>query len=146
MSVENKLGVRMISRRSFVLIGVGVTTTRVRKARAQKFADEVKSDSIKESDIEQRRKLNEMARQKTPSRQEVIEELREDRRTLQKAKSKGIEIGDSEIDEVCARMTERMHMTPQQLNDSLAKSGIDVGSFREKIRVDLTRRALRPNP
>jgi len=52
------------------------------------------------------------------SRQEVIEELREERRTLQEAKSKGIEIKDSEIDQAYAAMARRMHMTPQQMNGS----------------------------
>jgi hypothetical protein len=145
--VENGSGSRMFSRRSFVFVGVGLAGACARRAWAQQAADGVDGEPITESDVRNRLRLYEVAiPQRAPSREAIIEELRKDRRTLQEAKSRGIEIADADVDKVYAEMAARAHMTVQQMKDSMARAGVDVGYVRQRIRVDLARMTLGPPP
>jgi parvulin-like peptidyl-prolyl isomerase len=136
----------MFSRRSFVFVGFGLAG--VRHAWAQQAADGVDGEPIMESDIRNRLRLLELssATRKAPPREAVMEELREDRRILQEAKSRGIEIADADVDEAVAQTAARLHMTVQHFSDLFAKIGLDVGAYRERLRVQLTRKALGPPP
>src|SRR5450755_3498929 len=63
-------------------------------------------------DIEQRAKLITTSTHKTPTRQEVIQELIDDRIKLAKARTYGFEVPDSEVDQAFANMAKNQHITP----------------------------------
>jgi peptidyl-prolyl cis-trans isomerase SurA len=93
---------------------------------------------ITELDIAQRTKLLAESTRKTPARQEVIEELINDRLKISKAKSYGFEIPDKEIDEAFNSMATRQHLTPQQFEQVLQRSGIMPSALKARIRAEMT--------
>ena len=93
---------------------------------------------ITELDIAQRTKLLAESTHKTPPRQEVIEELINDRLKISKAKSYGFEVPDKEIDETYQSMAARQRLSPQQFDQVLQRSGITPSALKARIRADLT--------
>lgn len=89
-------------------------------------------------DIEQRTKLMATSTHKTPTRQEVIQELIDDRIKIAKAKSYGFEIGDTEVDEAFNNMAKAQHLTTQQFTQMLEHSGLAAGTIKARIRAELT--------
>jgi len=89
-------------------------------------------------DIEQRAKLMASATHKTPTRQEVIQELIDDRLKIAKAKSYGFEIGDQEVDQAFANMAKVQHLTVQQFTQLVERAGIAPGTLKARIRAELT--------
>jgi len=93
---------------------------------------------ITELDIAQRAKLIAETTHKTPARQEVIEELINDRLKLSKAKSYGFEVPDKDIDEAYRNMATRQHLTPQQFDQMLARTGIAPAALKARLRAEIT--------
>jgi len=93
---------------------------------------------ITELDIAQRSKLIAESTHKTPARQEVIDELINDRIKLSKAKSYGFEVPDKEIDEAYQTMATRQHLSAQQFDQMLQRSGILPATLKARIRAELT--------
>ncbi|HZN28366.1 MAG TPA: SurA N-terminal domain-containing protein, partial [Xanthobacteraceae bacterium] len=89
-------------------------------------------------DIEQRSKLTQLSTHKTPSRQEVLEELINERLKVREGKRWGLEVSTSEVDAAFATMAGRMRNTPEQLTQGLAKSGINANTLKAKIKADIT--------
>ena len=107
-------------------------------ARAQVIVVIVNGEPITALDIEQRSKLTELSTHKTPTRQEVLDELINEKLKVREAKKFGLEISSSEVDTAFATMAGRMRLTAQQLTEQLAKSGIHVGTLKARIKADLT--------
>jgi peptidyl-prolyl cis-trans isomerase SurA len=107
-------------------------------ARAQQVVVIVNGDPITALDIEQRSKLTVLSTHKTPTRQEVIEELINERLKIREGKRWGLEISTSEVDSAFATMAGRMRNTPEQLTQGLAKSGINANTLKAKIKADMT--------
>jgi peptidyl-prolyl cis-trans isomerase SurA len=107
-------------------------------ARAQQVVVIVNGDPITALDIEQRTKLTVLSTHKTPTRQEVIEELINERLKIREGKRWGLEISTSEVDSAFATMAGRMRNTPEQLTQGLAKSGINANTLKAKIKADMT--------
>lgn len=93
---------------------------------------------ITELDIAQRTKLLAESTHKTPSRHDVIDELINDRIKLSKAKSYGFEIPDKDVDEAYRSMATRQHLSPQQFDQVLQRSGILPATLKARIRAELT--------
>lgn len=89
-------------------------------------------------DIEQRAKLIATSTHKTPTRQEVIQELIDDRIKIAKARSYGFEVPDAEVDQAFANMAKNQHITPQQLSQVVERSGISPSTIKARIRAELT--------
>jgi peptidyl-prolyl cis-trans isomerase SurA len=106
-------------------------------ATAQQVVVIVNGEPITALDIEQRTKLIQMSSRKTAPRQEVIDELIDEKLKVREAKRWGLEISDSEVDQALATMAARMHYTPEQLEQGLAKSGIHIYTLKHRIRADL---------
>ena len=107
-------------------------------ARAQVIVVIVNGEPITALDIEQRSKLTELSTHKTPTRQEVLDELINEKLKVREAKKFGLEISSSEVDTAFATMAGRMRLTAQQLTEQLAKSDIHVGTLKARIKADLT--------
>jgi len=106
--------------------------------RAQQVVVIVNGDPITALDIEQRSKLVQISTHKTPPRQEVLDELINERLKVREGKKFGLEVGTSEVDTAFATMAGRMRHTPEQLTQALAKSGINANTLKAKIKADIT--------
>ena len=106
-------------------------------ARAQQVVIVVNGEPITALDIEQRSKLTQISTKKTPSRQEVIDELVVEKLKVREAKKWGLEVTTSEVDQAYASMASRMQSTPDQLTQQLGRSGINPATLKHRIRADI---------
>jgi peptidyl-prolyl cis-trans isomerase SurA len=119
------------------LLAIGVSASGT-AARAQQVVVIVNGEPITALDIEQRTKLNQLSTHKAPTRQEVLDELINEKLKVREAKKLGLEISSSEVDTAFASMASRMRLTAEQLTEQLAKSGIHVATLKARIKTDLT--------
>ena len=89
-------------------------------------------------DIEQRAKLIAESTHKTPTRQEVISDLIDDRLKISKAKFYGFEVSDAEVNEAFANMAKNQHISPDQFSQFLGRSGISPTTVKARIRAEIT--------
>jgi peptidyl-prolyl cis-trans isomerase SurA len=106
-------------------------------AWAQQVVVIVNGSPITTYDIEQRAKFTSMATHKTPARQEVIEELIDEKLKVQVGQRYKVEVTDAEVETAYAAMGQRMHFTPQQLTQALAHGGVDAITLKSRIRADI---------
>jgi peptidyl-prolyl cis-trans isomerase SurA len=106
--------------------------------RAQQVVVIVNGEPITALDIEQRGKLIQLSTHKAPTRQEVLDELINEILKVREAKKWGLEIPNSEVDSAYATMASRMRLTPEQLTEHLAKSGVHTTTLKARIKADLT--------
>ena len=93
---------------------------------------------ITELDIQQRTKLISVSTHKTPTRQQVINELIDDRLKISRAKFYGFEVGEAEVNNAFQGMATRQHITPQQFSQMLERAGISPSTLKARIRAELT--------
>jgi peptidyl-prolyl cis-trans isomerase SurA len=108
------------------------------RAPAQYVVLIVNGEVITDYDIEQRTKFNTLSTHKTPARQEVIEELIDEKLKVQISRRYKIDITDGDIDSSYADMAKRMRLTTDQLTETLAKSGIESKTLKARIRADMS--------
>ena len=106
------------------------------QARAQTVAI-VNGDPITQFDIEQRSKLIQLSSHKTPTRNEVMEELVNEKLKIQLLKRFMIEGVDKDVDNAYANMARRMRVTPKDFTENLAKQGVKVETIKSRIKADL---------
>jgi peptidyl-prolyl cis-trans isomerase SurA len=104
---------------------------------AQTVVVMVNGDPITNYDIEQRGKLNFLTTHKPPVRQEVLDELIDERLKIKEAKKFGVDPSSSDIDQSYNQMSTRMRITPEALTKSLESQGIRPDTLKERIRADL---------
>jgi peptidyl-prolyl cis-trans isomerase SurA len=97
----------------------------------------VGGDPITVLDIEQRSKLEQLSTQKSPVRQQVLDELINEKLKIREAKRWGLEASNSEVDHSYATMAGRMRMNADQLTQMLAKSGVHASTLKQRIRADI---------
>jgi peptidyl-prolyl cis-trans isomerase SurA len=93
---------------------------------------------ITEYDIQQRMKLEASSTHKTPERQQIINDLIDDRLKISRAKVYGLEVGDAEVDTAFEGMATRQHITPAQFAQVLERAGISPNTVKARIRAELT--------
>jgi peptidyl-prolyl cis-trans isomerase SurA len=98
-------------------------------ARAQQVVLVVNGDVITNYDIEQRMKFVQLSTRKPAVRNQVIEELIDEKLKVQIGRRYKMEIPDNE-------MGHRMHLTAEQLTAALAQGGVDASTLKSKIRAD----------
>jgi len=108
------------------------------RALAQHVVLVVNGEVITDYDIEQRTKFHTLSEHKTPARQDVIEELIDEKLKVQIGRRYKIELDDSDIDSNYADMAKRMHLTSDQLTQTLAQGGVDSKTLKARIRADTT--------
>jgi len=132
---EMKSGrVRIIIAAACVIAAMAVPS----RALAQHVVLVVNGDVITDYDIEQRMKFTAMSTHKTPARQEVIEELIDEKLKIQIGRRYKIELPDSDIDSSYADMGKRMKITADQLTQMLTQNGVDAKTLKARIRADTT--------
>jgi peptidyl-prolyl cis-trans isomerase SurA len=106
-------------------------------ARAQTVVVMVNGEPITNMDIEQRSKLTFMTTHKQPPRQDVINELIDEKVKIREAKRFGVDPTSSDIDESYKAMAGRMRITPDQLTQVLEKQGVRPDTLRSRIKAEM---------
>lgn len=106
-------------------------------ARAQNIVVMVNGDPITDFDIEQRSKLDQLTTQKTPNRQDVINELIDDRVKLKEGKKYGVDPGVSDINQSYDGMAQRMRISPEQLTKSLEVKGVRPETLKSRMKAEM---------
>jgi peptidyl-prolyl cis-trans isomerase SurA len=105
-------------------------------ACAQTVVVFVNGEPITALDVEHRIKLVQITTQKTPSRQETIEDLINEKLKVREAKRWSIELTDAEVDNTFEGMAKRARATPEQLAQNLAKQGTTAATLKARIRAE----------
>ena len=93
---------------------------------------------ITELDIQQRMKLVVTSTHTNPTRQEIINDLIDDRLKIARAKVYSLEVTDAEVDTAFEGMAKRQRITPQQFAQVLERAGISANTVKARIRAELT--------
>jgi peptidyl-prolyl cis-trans isomerase SurA len=109
----------------------------VPSAHAQVVACMVNGDPITNFDIEQRSKLLMLSTHKTPDRQQVINELIDEKVKLREGKKFSIDPTASDVDQSYATMSGRMRISTDQLTKSLESQGIRPDTLKARIKADM---------
>ncbi len=105
--------------------------------QAQTVAVMVNGEPITNYDIEQRSKLTFLTTHKPTNRQQIIDELIDEKVKIKEGKKFGIEPGVSDIDQSYAAMSSRMRITPEQLTKSLESQGIRPDTLKARMRAEM---------
>lgn len=105
---------------------------------AQSVTAIVNGEPITNLDVEQRIKLTTLTTRKTPSRQEALEELINDKVKIKEAKKYGLDLSSSDVDAAFGNMASRMRMNSDQLVKTLEGHGIRPETLKSRIKADMT--------
>jgi len=117
-------------------IAIVAAMTMVGRAEAQAVAI-VNGDPITAFDLEQRAKLIQLSTHQSKPRNEVLEELINEKLKIQLMKRFSIDGIDKDVDNAYANMARRMRATPKQFAENLEKSGVKTETLKSRIRADL---------
>jgi len=106
-------------------------------ALAQQVVVVVNGDPVTAIDVAQRTKLLALSTHRNPSRQEVVDNLIDEKLKLQIAKRYKLEVTDSEVDESFKTIATRANSTPEKFAQSLTAQGLSVDAIKTRIRADL---------
>jgi peptidyl-prolyl cis-trans isomerase SurA len=98
----------------------------------------VNGDPITNFDIEQRGKLVQLTLHKTVPRQELINDLIDDKIKISVGKRYRIEITDADVDKQFAEMGARIHMGKTQFEQVLTQSGVEPETMKEHIKAEIS--------
>ena len=104
---------------------------------AQSVAVLVNGEPITNFDIEQRTKLNFLTTRKAMSRQEVIDQLIDEKVKIREAKRFGVDPTASDIDQSYAAMSSRMRISAEQLTKTLENQGIRPETLKARLRAEM---------
>jgi peptidyl-prolyl cis-trans isomerase SurA len=106
-------------------------------AWAQQVVVVVNGDPITSMDVANRSKLVQLTTHKVPTRQEVVDELIDEKLKVFFAKRYRLEITDAEVDSSYAEMARRMRQNADGLSKILSGQGIDPYTLKDRLRSDL---------
>jgi peptidyl-prolyl cis-trans isomerase SurA len=106
-------------------------------AGAQQVTVVVNGDPITSYDIEQRSRFLELSSHKQPPRQEVVDELINDKLKIQIAKRYKLDITDSDVNAAFANMGKRMRLSAEQLTQVLAQNKVDATTLKARIHAEI---------
>jgi peptidyl-prolyl cis-trans isomerase SurA len=105
--------------------------------RAQTVAVMVNGEPITNYDIEQRSKLTFLTTHKPADRQQVINELIDEKVKIKEGKKFGVDPTASDVEQSYAGMSSRMRITPEQLTKSLESQGIRPDTLKARIKAEI---------
>ncbi|MBV6489444.1 MAG: Chaperone SurA [Pseudorhodoplanes sp.] len=97
----------------------------------------VNGDPITVYDIEQRGRLMRLTGDRNVGRQQIVEELINDRLKLSDAKRYKLEVGDKEVDNAFASLARNARTTPENFARSLSGQGVDPNTLKARLRADI---------
>jgi peptidyl-prolyl cis-trans isomerase SurA len=102
----------------------------------------VNGKAITNDDVEQRVKFNMLASGKRPARKQVIDELIDDKLKAQVARRYRIDITEKDVDAEYGDMARRMHLSVDQLSETLKQGGVNAATLKAKILADMNWRYI----
>ena len=127
------IGQRLVA----AMVAVAAIAVAYGPAAAQQVVALVNGDPITAIDIAQRTKLVQLSTHRVPSRQEVLDELIDEKLKLQVAKRYKLEITDSEVNSSFNSIATRAGSTAEKFGQALAGQGVSVDTVKNRIRADL---------
>jgi peptidyl-prolyl cis-trans isomerase SurA len=118
-----------------LLLAVPVLLAAPLRAEAQIVAL-VNGEPITAVDIAQRSRLIQLSTQKAPSRQEVLDELIDDKLKVALSKRYISDVPKREIESSFASMARRSGMTPAQFTQMLKAQGLSADTLKSRIHAD----------
>jgi peptidyl-prolyl cis-trans isomerase SurA len=106
-------------------------------SQAQSVVVMVNGEPITNYDIEQRSKLTFLTSHKHPSRQDVINELIDEKVKIKEGKKYGVDPSSSDIEQSYAAMSSRMRISPDQLTKSLESQGIRAETLKARMKAEM---------
>jgi peptidyl-prolyl cis-trans isomerase SurA len=97
----------------------------------------VNGEPITNYDIEQRSKLTFLTTHKQPDRQQVIDELIDEKVKIREAKKFGVDPTATDIDQSYAAMSSRMRISPDQLTKTLENQGIRADTLKARLKAEM---------
>src|SRR6187401_106751 len=97
----------------------------------------VNGDPVTQFDVEQRSKLIQISTHKNPTRNEVVEELINEKLKIQLLRRFNIEGIDKDVDNAYVNMARRMRATPRDFTENLEKQGLKSETLKSRIKADL---------
>jgi len=97
----------------------------------------INGEPITNYDIEQRSKLNFLTTHKAAARQQVIDELINEKVKIKEGKRYGVDPTSSDIDQSFAAMSGRMRTTPEMLAKSLESQGIRLDTLKSRMKAEM---------
>jgi len=104
---------------------------------AQTVAVMVNGEPITNYDIEQRGKLTSLSTHKPADRQQVIDELIDEKVKMREGKKFGIDPSSADVDQSYAAMSSRMRISADQLTKTLEAQGIRPDTLKSRIKADM---------
>jgi peptidyl-prolyl cis-trans isomerase SurA len=128
---------RLLSLIAGCTVALSLVMSGVSPLHAQSVAVLVNGEPITNYDIEQRTKLNFLTTRKQMARQEVIDELINEKVKIKEAKRYGVDPTSSDIDQSYAQMSSRMRITPEQLTKSLESQGVRPETLKARLKSEM---------
>jgi peptidyl-prolyl cis-trans isomerase SurA len=116
---------------ALALIGAGSPS------RAQTVACMVNGEPITNYDIDQRSKLSFLTTHKAAARQQVIDELIDEKVKIKEGKKYGVDPTSSDIDQSFGAMSARMRTTSDLLAKSLESQGIRPETLKARMKAEM---------
>ena len=132
MTAKNSLRMLAASCIAAVLVFGSATTL-----PAQNVVVMVNGEPITNYDIDQRSKLTQLSSRTTPNRQQVLDELINEKVKIKEGKKFGIDPSAADIDAAFASMGSRMRMSAEQLEKTLENQGIRPETLKRRIRAEM---------
>ncbi len=105
-------------------------------ASAQQIVVMVNGAPITTYDVSQRQRLHQLIDRKSISSKEALDDLIDENIKVQQAKRLGAALDEDDTNRLYASVAERSGRTPQELTASLAQSGLDARTFKNKLAAD----------
>jgi peptidyl-prolyl cis-trans isomerase SurA len=122
---------------AFCAVAFSLLTSGVSPLHAQSVAVLVNGEPITNYDIEQRTKLNFLTTHKQMAKQEVIDELINEKVKIKEAKRFGVDPTSSDMDQAYAGMAQRMRISPEQLTKSLESQGVRPDTLKSRLKAEM---------
>ncbi len=122
---------------SAILIGTLLLIGYSSPVLAQSVAVMVNGEPITHYDIEQRSKLTALTTHKQPARQDVINELIDEKVKIREAKKFGVDPTSGDVDQSFAAMSQRMRLTPDQLTKTLEAAGVRPETLKARMKAEM---------
>jgi peptidyl-prolyl cis-trans isomerase SurA len=97
----------------------------------------VNGEPVTQFDIEQRSKLIQLSTHSTPPRQQVLDELIDEKLKTQLLRRYMIPDIDKDVENALTNMARRMHASPKQFTDQLARAGVMPETLKSRIKAEI---------
>jgi peptidyl-prolyl cis-trans isomerase SurA len=132
-----KSGHRLRSLIAGCALALAVLTGSGSPLHGQSVAVLVNGEPITNYDIEQRTKLNFLTTRQQMPRQQVIDQLIDEKVKIREAKRFGVDPSASDIEQSYASMGSRMRITPDQLTKSLESQGVRPDTLKARLKAEM---------